>query len=78
MMSEKAVGTDWKKKLTYTLRHATGCSKFTTIEMKTESKEKKTKAIAKDKSKIVQEKPKFPSKIFIATSSDSSSGEDDE
>ena len=28
-MSEKAVGTDWRKKKTYTLRHATGCIKFT-------------------------------------------------
>ena len=31
LMSEKAVGTDWKKKNIYTLRHATGCLKFTTI-----------------------------------------------
>lgn len=31
IMSEKAVGTDWKKKKIPTLRHATGCSKFTTI-----------------------------------------------
>lgn len=31
VMSEKAVGTDWKKKVIPTLRHATGCSKFTTI-----------------------------------------------
>jgi hypothetical protein len=30
VMSEKAVGTDWKKKNTYTLRHATGCTKFLT------------------------------------------------
>jgi hypothetical protein len=28
IMSEKAVGTDWKKKKIYTLRHATGCDKF--------------------------------------------------
>ena len=32
IMSEKAVGTDWKKKSTYTLRHATGCEKFTAVE----------------------------------------------
>jgi ribonuclease HI len=32
VMSEKAVGTDWKKKKIYTLRHATGCAKFTTIK----------------------------------------------
>lgn len=28
VMSEKAVGTDWKKKTIYTLRHATGAEKF--------------------------------------------------
>jgi hypothetical protein len=32
VMSEKAVGTDWKKKEIYTLRHATGSSKFTEIK----------------------------------------------
>lgn len=31
IMSEKAVGTDWKKKKIPTLRHATGCAKFTTV-----------------------------------------------
>ncbi len=31
IMSEKAVGTDWKKSSIYTLRHATGSSKFTQI-----------------------------------------------
>jgi hypothetical protein len=30
-MSEKAVGFDWLKKNTPTLRHATGCDKYTTI-----------------------------------------------
>ena len=29
LMNEKAVGTDWKKKKIYTLRHAAGCDKFT-------------------------------------------------
>ena len=33
-MSEKAVGSDWKKKNRFTLRHATGCAKFTTIKVK--------------------------------------------
>jgi len=28
IMSEKACGTDWKRRTTYTLRHATGCKKF--------------------------------------------------
>jgi hypothetical protein len=32
IMSEKAVGTDWMKKNTMTLRHATGCDKFTVIK----------------------------------------------
>ncbi len=31
IMSEKAVGTDWKKKTIYTLRHATGSSKYTGV-----------------------------------------------
>ncbi len=31
IMSEKAVGTDWKSSKSVTLRHATGCAKFTTI-----------------------------------------------
>jgi hypothetical protein len=31
IMSEKAVGTDWKNRNIYTLRHATGCSKYTKI-----------------------------------------------
>jgi hypothetical protein len=31
IMSEKAVGTDWKKKNIYTLRHATGADKYTTV-----------------------------------------------
>ena len=31
IMSEKAVGTDWKKKNIFTLRHATGSDKYTTI-----------------------------------------------
>ncbi len=29
VMSEKTVGTDWKSKKIHTLRHATGCKKFT-------------------------------------------------
>ncbi len=34
VMSEKAVGTDWKKRLIPTLRHAAGCKKYTTIKEK--------------------------------------------
>ena len=32
MMSEKAVGFDWLQKKKPTLRHATGCDKFTVIK----------------------------------------------
>lgn len=31
VMSEKAVGFDWKKRIIYTLRHSTGCKKYTNI-----------------------------------------------
>lgn len=34
MMSEKAVGTDWKRYTQITLRHAAGCPKYTTIKQK--------------------------------------------
>ena len=30
-MSEKAVGTDWKKRSTYTLRHAAGANKYRSL-----------------------------------------------
>lgn len=33
-MSSKAVGTDWKRRTIPTLRHATGCKKYTTIKEK--------------------------------------------
>lgn len=32
IMSEKATGNDWKKKTIYTLRHATGSDKYTSIK----------------------------------------------
>lgn len=31
IMSKKAVGTDWKKKIIPTLRHTAGNSKYTTL-----------------------------------------------
>lgn len=34
IMSEKAVGSDWKKRSKITLRHAAGCEKYTTIKNK--------------------------------------------
>lgn len=48
IMSEKTVGTDWRKKKIYTLRHATGCDRFTEIKPKKEKKEKKGTTIATD------------------------------
>jgi alkylated DNA repair dioxygenase AlkB len=38
LMSEKAVGTDWKKKLILTLRHAAGSQRFLTIKKKNKKK----------------------------------------
>lgn len=32
IMSEKAVGSDWKKRIIYTLRHAAGCEKYTSMK----------------------------------------------
>lgn len=43
MMSEKATGFDWKKSSQYTLRHATGHPKYTTIKPKTSPHPEKTK-----------------------------------
>ena len=34
IMSEKAVGTDWKKRIIPTLRHAAGAKKYLTIKEK--------------------------------------------
>ena len=44
IMSEKAVGTDWRSSSKHTLRHAAGCSKYTTIIAKKPKKENKTDA----------------------------------
>lgn len=38
MMSEKAVGFDWLKKVKPTLRHSTGCAKFTSVAVKKSKK----------------------------------------
>jgi hypothetical protein len=43
VMSEKAVGNDWKRKTILTLRHAAGCEKFTDISLLIEKKEKASK-----------------------------------
>ena len=43
VMSAKSVGFDWLKKIEPTLRHATGCSKFTTIVPKPVKKMKEAK-----------------------------------
>lgn len=40
IMSEKAVGTDWKMRKVPTLRHSAGCSKYTTIAPKKVKKDK--------------------------------------
>lgn len=40
IMSFKATGNDWKKSSKYTLRHAAGCKKYTTIKPKNKKKQK--------------------------------------
>ena len=32
IMSEKAVGSDWRKSSMYTLRHAAGCNKYLSLD----------------------------------------------
>ena len=41
LMSEKSVGTDWRLSSRYTVRHATGASKFTSILEKKSKKGRK-------------------------------------
>lgn len=60
VMSEKAVGTDWKKRNIPTLRHAAGADKFLII------KEKPTKKVEKndiEKPKVVKKKVEKPTLV---------------
>ena len=52
IMSEKAVGFDWLKKKTATLRHSTGCSKFTGINEKSEKEVKENVKKVEVKEKV--------------------------
>ena len=54
IMSEKAVGFDWLKKITPTLRHSTGCPKFTGINGVVVVKKSK-KEIEEEKAQKLQE-----------------------
>jgi len=58
IMSEKAVGFDWLKKKIATLRHSTGCSKFTGIKIEVENAEKDQKELEKQNKKLEQEQKK--------------------
>jgi hypothetical protein len=49
IMSEKAVGFDWLKKIKPTLRHSTGCSKFTGVKNSDEAQKEITKQCEKQK-----------------------------
>lgn len=65
IMSEKAVGTDWKHSSIPTMRHAAGCRKYTNLDKYNEElqkkkqldKEKRTKEL--EKKKIEKEKIKL-------------------
>ena len=61
IMSEKAVGFDWLKKKVPTLRHSTGCSKFTGIKLGLEieaEQEKEAQKKAKEEEKKAKEEEK--------------------
>ena len=54
-MSEKAVGTDWKKSSIPTMRHAAGCKKYTNLDKYDEELQQK-KQLEKEKRKLEKEK----------------------
>jgi hypothetical protein len=61
IMSEKAVGFDWLKKKIPTLRHSTGCAKFTGIKLGLEieaEQEKEAVKLAKEAAKLAKEEEK--------------------
>ena len=61
VMSEKAVGADWKKKSKYTLRHSAGAKKYTSLskwEKKRPAYEARIKEKAEKKAKKEDEKAK--------------------
>ena len=61
IMSEKAVGFDWLKKKIPTLRHSTGCAKFTGIKLGLEvslEQEKEAVKLAKEEEKKAKEEEK--------------------
>ena len=61
IMSEKAVGFDWLKKKIPTLRHSTGCAKFTGIKLGLEieaEQEKEAQKKAKEEEKKAKEEEK--------------------
>jgi hypothetical protein len=60
IMSEKAVGFDWLKKKIPTLRHSTGCSKFTGVNTKME--EKKLSKQEKMEKKLAEKQKKEEAK----------------
>ena len=68
IMSEKAVGFDWLKKKVPTLRHSTGCSKFTGIKLGLEieaEQEKEAQKKAKEEEKKAAAKQKEDQKKAI-------------
>jgi hypothetical protein len=56
IMSEKAVGSDWKKRIIYTLRHAAGCEKYISMKKWKKNKVTETKKKAEEKGDIIKTK----------------------
>lgn len=56
IMSEKAVGADWKKRIIYTLRHAAGCEKYTTMKKWKVTPNNKINKKIQEKNEVVKTK----------------------
>jgi len=54
IMSEKAVGFDWLKKKIATLRHSTGCAKFTGVKNVQEEQKEVLKAAKLEQNKVLK------------------------
>ena len=66
IMSEKAVGFDWLKKKIATLRHSTGCAKFTGVKNQQEkiAVPKKASNKALKEQQLAQKKQEKPQKLL--------------
>ena len=64
IMSEKAVGADWKSSSIYTLRHAAGCNKYISVDKWIKRAAAKKEKKNAQKKLVVQKKPKKSLKFY--------------